>query len=202
MKLLVASLWFALGAALVQPAASPAKGASEAVIRGPGLADPIELAGEGQPGGEQLMALAESLGFFPSVFGQSPDPMRDVQPQGRLGPRYTITWVMPGPNGEQDEIVQDLYPHARPQPVTYTEPGQRFWATERTRGGWFVAWSPQVRDQLVAAGLPPTPPRAGGGDDGMPWTALGALVLVAAAAGIAALTTLVLRRRPGPSATT
>jgi len=150
---LIASLAVVLTAALV-PAFALAKGASEATIAGPGLASPIRLGGSGEPGsGSRLARVAESAGFFQAVFGQQPDPMRSHRPRGSLGPRYRISYVMPGPNGRAARIRQDVYPFARPAPVTYMAPGQRFFVTERTRGGWFVA-SKTLRKLLVAVGVP------------------------------------------------
>lgn len=176
------------------PAAALGKGASEASIVGPGLSKPVTLAGEGQPGGEVLMDIAEAAGFFPAVFGRSPDPMLDDRPAGELGPEYTVTYVMPGPNNEVDNLVQSFYPYASPSPVSYLEPGQRFWTTERTRGGWYVA-SASLKDQLVAAGLPQNAPTAAPPSDS-PWKVVGpaaVLVLVAAVGGVAAF---LIRRRP------
>jgi hypothetical protein len=180
---------------LLLPAGAFAKGASEAEITGPGLDKPISLAGEGQSGGEQLMQLAETAGFFPAVFVRSPDPMLDERPAGDLGPKYTITYVMPGPNNELDRLVQAVYPYAEPDPVTYTAPGQRFFGAEETRGGWFVATS-LMKDQLVEAGLPQNPPAAGDGD-GFPWAIVGGLAALAAALVVGALGAYMIRRRPG-----
>jgi hypothetical protein len=123
----------ALLTALVLVADAAAKGASEAEITGPGLATPLTLAGEGQAGGNTLTNLAVDAGFFPAVFTQVPDPMLSEQPRGDLGPRYTITYVMPGPNGSADRIHQDLYPYATPSPVTYVNPGQPFFEGQQTR---------------------------------------------------------------------
>jgi hypothetical protein len=180
----IALLSWVLVTALVVlfPGLALAKGASEATITGPGLDGPISLAGEGRPGGEQLMQIAESAGFFQAVFGQAPDPMLSEEPEGTLGPRYTITYVMPGPNNELDRLRQDVYPYATPNPLTYTAPDQPFWTTERTRGGWYVA-SSSFRDQLVAVGLPDNP-TIGAADDGTPWTTVGALAAALALLGI------------------
>ena len=180
--------------AVLVPGLALAKGASEATITGPGLDEPIILAGEGQVGGEELMRLAESAGFFQAVFDQVPNMMQPERPDGTLGPRYTITYVMPGPNNELDRLRQDFYPFASPDPVTYTAPDQPFWTTERTQGGWYLAAS-SFRDQLVAVGLPESPP-ARGDDDGLPWTAIGALaaaLVLVVSAGAA----IHLRRREG-----
>src|SRR4026207_1930888 len=81
-----------------------AKGASEATITGPGLGDGITLAGEGQPGGVQLMQLAEAAGFFPALFAPTPNPLQTPRPTGELGPRYTIAYQLPGPDGRLSEI--------------------------------------------------------------------------------------------------
>ena len=83
-RILIISFLTAAVAALL-PAVALGKGASEATIVGPGLDDPITLAGEDQPGGEALMQIAESAGFFPAVFTQSPDPMLDERRQARSG---------------------------------------------------------------------------------------------------------------------
>jgi hypothetical protein len=185
-------------AAVAIPTAALAKGASEATIVGPGLSAPIELGGSGEPGSSgQLGNIAMSAGFFPAVFAQTPDPMLDERPEGSLGPKYTVTYVMPGPDNQRSELVQDVYPYAEPDPVTYTEPGQRYWTTERTRGGWYVATFEPLRDQLVAAGLPATPPAVGGSDgDGFPWILVGTLGGVAVLLAAAILAALRGRRRP------
>ena len=192
-RILIISFLTAAVAALL-PTVALGKGASEATIVGPGLDDPITLAGEDQPGGETLMRIAESAGFFPAVFTQSPDPMLDERPTGKLGPEYTVTYVMPGPNNELDEIVQSFYPYASPSPVSYTKPGQPFWTTERTRGGWYVAFS-DLKDRLVAVGLPRNAPTGQPPSDST-WKVVGpvlVLVLVAALGGLAAV---LIRRRP------
>ena len=190
-RLVVLFAAVALGAALVTSSAL-AKGASEATITGPGLGEGITLAGEGQVGGEQLMQLAEADGFFPAVFLRSPNPMLSTRPQGQLGLRYTIIYTMPGPEGV-DELRQDLYPYATPSPVTYVKPGQPFFGTEKTVGGWFVA-AATLKDELVAVGLPDDPPADVGGSR-VPW-AVGAVAAVVAALGVAGVAVLRSRRRP------
>ena len=183
-------------AAVVVATSALAKGASRAKITGPALGKGITLAGEGRVGGGQLMQLAEAAGFFPAVFVTDPNPMLSTRPHGALGPRYTITYAMPGPSGV-DELRQDLYPYAKPSPVTYVKPGQRFFGTERTMGGWYVA-SATLKDDLVAAGLPETPTIDGGGHK-IQWTAVGAVAAAVAALVVVGVAVLRSRRRPGPA---
>ena len=168
---------------LLAPTAALAKGASEATITGPGLGNGIRLAGEGDPGGGALMQIAEDSGFFPAVFLTTPNPMLSERPDGELGPRYTIVYVMPGPSGV-DEIRQDVYPYATPSLVSYTKPGQPYFGTERTVGGWYVA-GPPLKDDLVAVGLRATaPPVADDAGREFPWEAFGVLPLLVALAGL------------------
>ena len=75
--------------ALAVPAVAAAKGPSKAEISGPGLGKPLVVTGAEAPG-TPLMTLAESTGFFPAVYGQSPDPMLDSRPKGTLGPKYSV----------------------------------------------------------------------------------------------------------------
>lgn len=177
------------------PAVALGKGASQAEITGPGLADPIFLAGERQAGGERLMRIAEAAGFFAATFGQTPDPMLDSRPTGNLGPRYRITYLMPGPNNELDEIRQDLYPYAQPTPVSYTPPEQPFFGTEQTRGGWYVASTSFLKDALVQAGLPQNAPGGGNGST-FPWMVVGPLAALGGMLLLGAVAVVVIRRRP------
>jgi len=177
-----------------------AKGASKATITGPGLGEGITLPGEGQVGGEQLMELADQAGFFAAVFATYPTPIQTERPAGTLGPRYTIAYTMPGPNNELDVIRQTLYPYARPDPVTYMEPGQGFYGDQETVGGWYVA-SSSLREALVLAGLPESAPSTDGGGSQLPWVILGALAATAIAAAVGAAVLLSRRPRPAPAAT-
>ncbi|MGH3136385.1 MAG: hypothetical protein ACRDPV_07825 [Gaiellaceae bacterium] len=176
------------------PGIALGKGASEATIVGPGMTGPITLAGEGQPGGHTLEQIAGEAGFFPAVFVRSPDPMLDERPAGSLGPKYTVTYVMPGPNNEEDELVQDLYPYASPSPVTYVAPGQPFWTTEATRGGWFVAPA-TLRDSLVAAGLPPDAPTGTAPSDSS-WMVVAPVLVLVLVGALGALAAILVRRGP------
>ncbi len=189
-------LIFVLGlVALALPTAALAKGASEAAVTGPGLDKAIVITG-GEDVGTPLGDLAIETGFYPAVFGQTPDPMLAGRPGGKLGPKYRITWTMPGPNNETDLIRQDVYPYAKPYPVTYMRPGQRFFTTERTRGGWYQS-TVELKRRLVTAGLPPA--GSSGSSSGRDWTAPVSLGVIATALLVLLAAGLVLRRRTHPA---
>jgi len=168
-------------AALVIPAVASAKEPSQASISGPGFSKAI-LPTIGTEWGETPLSLLTDLsGFFPSSVGQSPDPMLHGRPEGSLGPKYTIVWTVPGPPGPATRRVrQDLYPYARGASVTYTKPGQPIFEGT-TRGGWYR--SPELKNTLVALGLPKVAPRSSGGVDAalIAGLAAGAAVLAAGA---------------------
>ena len=166
-------------AALVATAPAAAKGPSTASLTGPGLDHTLPVNGEGEAGpGTPLGSLVELGGFFPQMFLSVPDPTIRTRPAGDLGPRYRVAYRVPGPHGTST-VVQDVYPYAK-TPVTHMSPNQRFWGLNRTHGGWFVA-GPGLKVTLIAAGLPESPPAAGGGSFPWAWTLAGAgalLVLV------------------------
>jgi hypothetical protein len=195
---LLAAAFVALGAV----DAAVAKGPTAATIDGPGTGGGISL-GNGADGGVVGSAqFADQAGFFPAAFRQTPDPMLESSPSSELGPRYTVTYVLPGPGGSEDRLLQDLYPYASGGPVTYTKPGQSFFGTQRTRGGWYDA-PPALKDTLVRIGLPATAPTTGAGDDG--GSGLGDLwpvLTLALGLGLAALAAAVaVRRRPRTAST-
>lgn len=180
--------------ALVLPAAALGKGPSEAMVSGPGDGGGISFGGNGgPPDSGPLGALAEQSGLYPAVFAQEPDPMLGARPKGDLGPRYTITWTVPGPNNETWKLHQDVYPYATPAPVTYMEPGQTVYG-QKTRGGWFQA-DAALKQTLVDAGLPSTPSGGSSGPSDFP-TAL--LSLLTAFLLVAMTTALLIRRRAKP----
>jgi hypothetical protein len=144
-------------AALALPAAALGKGPTAASIDGPGSGGGIRFTGCCTPE-SPTMTLAEQAGFFPAVFAEVPDPMLDARPKGDLGPKYTITYTVPGPNNETWKIQQDAYPYASPGPVTYMEAGQEvFEIVGGTRGGWFQA-DARLKETLVSAGRPARSP--------------------------------------------
>jgi hypothetical protein len=145
----------ALIAALALPAAASAKGPSAARIAGPGLSAPVTI----EASSSDLGLLVDQTGFFPQTFGQSPSPLLRDQPAVRqLGVRYTVTYTVPGPT--TSTVQQELYPYASGEVISYMEPGQAIWHM-KTQGGWYRAGlSSDLRDMLVRAGLPRTPPAA------------------------------------------
>jgi hypothetical protein len=188
--------------ALALPAAALAKGPTDATITGPGLSEPLKLGGErALAPGEPLEALMSRGGFFQVAWGGSPRRILDRSPTAGLGPKYEVVYVVPGPSGQTDLIRQDLYPYAEGGELTYTPPGQRFFGTRKTHGGWFRATA-GLTEALVEAGLPTEaavarsaapPPADGGAPPGWPAALLAVVGLVVAA-------TLLLRRRLRPAA--
>jgi hypothetical protein len=150
----------AVAAALALPAAALAKGPSQASITGPGLSKTLSFKGSGESSGTPLGNLTLYAGFFPATFGQEPDPMLPARPSGKLGPRFTIRYVVPGPSSTY-RLTQYLYPYAKGGAVTYLKPGQPIFDM-RTRGGWFPAGQ-ALKQLLVRAGLPRTAPHTSSG---------------------------------------
>lgn len=188
-------------AALALPAAALAKGPSEAVVNGPGDGGGINFGGgSGPPDSGPLGAFAEQAGLYPAVFSQQPDPMLKARPKGDLGPRYTITWTVPGPNNETWKLRQHVYPYATPAPVTYMAAGQPVYS-EKTVGGWYQATT-ALKETLVDAGLPTSAAAATGssGTSEFPTTLLSVLTAFL----LVAMTTAFLirrrsRTRPAPA---
>ena len=184
-------------AALAAPTAALAKGPDEATITGPGLDKAITIRGA-ETEGSPMMTFADAAGFFPAAFGQQPNPMLPGRPKGDLGPRYTITYNVPGGEGQSWTLKQDLYPYAVPA-VTYMKAGQEIFDMT-TQGGWWA--NAALKDQLVALGLPKSPPapKGSGSSSGSSASSagffstgrLGVLVLVLLVLGGA---TVLMRRR-------
>ena len=142
---------------LAGPAAAKG-GADRATITGPGLKCG-KLVLSARADGGKLMGFLEAVGFYPALFAQVPNPMRDRRPSWRLGPRYKVVYRVPGPNRHNATILQYVYPYAQDRVVSYMRPGQPLRDGTKTRGGWFV--SPLVRQTLVLVGFPAAPPRDG-----------------------------------------
>jgi hypothetical protein len=187
-------------AVLALPSVALGKGPSEATVTGPGTGGGLTITG-GEGDGSALSNLSMEAGFFAGAFTQEPSPMLPARPKGDLGPKYTVTYTVPDGEGAPSTITQDVYPYAKPLPVTYMAPGQPIFG-EQTAGGWYPATS-SLKDVLVAAGLPAKPiaspqPVSAPAPDGrsVPTTfvvLVGGLLLLAAMA-------FVLRRRLRPGA--
>jgi hypothetical protein len=175
----------ALTALLSFPAAATAKGPSAASISGPGLRHAVNVEGYGEGGNNTALGiLVRDGGFFPQAFGATPAATTS-RPVRRLGPRYGVTYTVPGPNGDST-LRQDLYPYAVKGPVTYMAPAQTFWGTQSTPGGWYRGTA-ALKRALVKAGLPSRPPRNKARAQRKIGVAVGAGAGVALAAGALAL---------------
>jgi len=180
-------------ALLAVPSQALGKGPSAATMEGPGGGGGITFSGD--EGSGPLGNLTQQSGWFAAVFEQEPNPMLAARPKGDLGPKYTVTYTVPGPNNDTFTITQDVYPYASSGPVTYLAPGQPIFDM-KTRGGWFQA-GPDLKETLVAAGLPATAPGSSSDDTSFPATTVG---LLAFALLLAGATALLLRRRARPAA--
>jgi hypothetical protein len=182
-----------LAVALLLPAVAAAKGPSSASVSGPGLDKALTISGNGESSGTLLGNLTVEAGYFPAIFGQEPSPMLAARPAGKLGPRLTIHYVVPGDRTYR--ITQDAYPYARGGAVTYMKPGQPIFGVT-TRGGWYRAVG--LKRTLVRQGLPARAPRVSRGSSS------GSLALVAGVGIPGALAALgvglVLARRRGRAA--
>jgi hypothetical protein len=143
---------------LAIPTAAQAKGATAATIDGGGPGGlpggPITLKGNGEPGSStDLGMLAEGSGLYTVVFDSGTNAVLKAAPTDRLGPRYTITWTFPDPEGGKDrKVIQHVYPYAAGGPVTFTPAGQPV-LDMTTRGGWYQGFE-GFRVQLIDLGLP------------------------------------------------
>ena len=180
-------------AVLAMPSQALGKGPSAATMEGPGGGGGITFSGD--EGSGPLGSLTQQSGWFAAVFEQEPNPMLAARPKGDLGPKYTVTYTVPGLNNDTLTITQDVYPYASSGPVTYLAPGQPIFDMQ-TRGGWFQA-GPDLKETLVAAGLPET--ARGGSSDDTPFPTT-TVSLLAFALLLAGATALLLRRRARPAA--
>lgn len=136
--------------ALALPASAFAKGPSAASIAGSGLTT-IRIAGA-EGSATRFWRFVEAAGFFEAAYGPR---LPKTQPEGDLGPRYTITWKVPSSN----RLYQDIYPYAQPNPVTYMSPEQTIYGS-KVKGGWFVG-GVKLKKALALIGVPteaPQPP--------------------------------------------
>jgi len=145
---------FAVVTVLAVAAPALAKGPTRATLSGPGLESAIAVTGEGEGGtGTALGALVDSGGYFAQVFGETPARTSRRSPAGTRGTRYTVVYVVPGPNNVTSRLVQYVFPYAKPAPLTYMPARQRLWEGRRTHGGWYRSTAALTR-LLVRLGLP------------------------------------------------
>lgn len=146
-----------LATAALLPATALGKEIKSVTITGPGLGHQITFQGGGRlDAGTPIGDLAMQSGFFPELFDTSPDPTLTERPKGTLGPKFQATYEFPNPEtGEVATIVQDLYPYAKPYPVTFIPAGREVWKGEQAHGGWYLAPA-DLKTVLVKAGLPRT----------------------------------------------
>ena len=166
---LAAGAAIAVTVALATPAL--AKGTTQASITGPGLAHPVTVSvaagSEALPGqGDALSSLADQTGLFTVLFGPSigdvrmpdmPSRLRPPPAAATLGPKYTVTYTVPGitpaPGQASDQIRQYLYPRAAGGPVIYTLPGQQGFGQPLQATGW-LRGTPQLTATLTRLGIP------------------------------------------------
>jgi hypothetical protein len=143
-------LALAIVVALALPASAAAKGPSKALIVGPGIA-PIRISGA-EGSATPFWRFVEATGWFEAAWGTSRLPQ--AAPTADLGPRYAITWAVPSSNS----LHQDVYPYAKPYPVTYMPRGQEIYDTP-VQGGWFTGGA-KLEKALLRIGVPARPPPA------------------------------------------
>ncbi|TVZ02326.1 hypothetical protein EAS64_26305 [Trebonia kvetii] len=161
---LAAGTAIAVTAAVATPAL--AKGATQASITGPGLARPVTISAQGEalPGeADTLSSLAGQTGLFVLLFGPGngtpggPFALRTPPAAASLGPKYTVTYtvpgVTPGPGQADGQIRQDLYPRAAGGPVVYTLPGQQGFGQPLQATGW-LRGTTQLTATLTRLGVP------------------------------------------------
>ena len=148
--------------AMVAAGPARAKGATKAVITGPGLARPIVVADAGEPGQSgKLATLAEQSELFTVLFGGSvggPERTLGSSPrQVTLGRRYTVVYTVPGddpkPGDKFGRIRQNLYPYATGGPLSYTPPAQHGFGQPLQASGWLRA-DPRLVRTLTRLGVP------------------------------------------------
>jgi len=163
LTLISAGMVLAVTAAVATPAL--AKGATQASITGPGLTRPLTVSAQGEalPGeGDTLSSLAEQTGLFTVLFGSGgtpgePSALRTPPTVASLGPKYTITYTVPGvtprPGQANGQIRQNLYPRAVGGPVIYTPAGQQGFGQPLQASGW-LRGTPRLTVTLTRLGVP------------------------------------------------
>jgi hypothetical protein len=160
MKLRILVVAAVVVAVALVPATAWAKGAKNVTITGPGLKKPVHVENTPGPKIVAVNRLAQATGLYYAAFQTTPNPMTDVRPAGKLGPRYRAVYELYASEDKVVTIRQDLYPFATAGFVSHTPSGQRVF--DRTApGGWYVATdsfngvdSRSATAMLVALGVP------------------------------------------------
>jgi hypothetical protein len=160
--LTTAAAGISIASVLTLAAPALAKGPSQARITGPGLAHPIVVTGNGEPGQPGILGtLTLQTWLFSVMFGPNapaPPQLRTPPPAASLGPRYTIIYTVYGeftrPGKQYGQIRQDLYPRAAGGPVIYTPADQP--GGQVPVFGWFRA-SRHLPRTLARLGVSPRP---------------------------------------------
>ena len=160
--LTTAAAGISIASVLTLAAPALAKGPSQARITGPGLAHPIVVTGNGEPGQPGILGtLTLQTWLFSVMFGPNapaPPQLRTPPPAASLGPRYTIIYTVYGeftrPGQQFGQIRQDLYPRADGGPLIYTPQGQPGGPVPFY--GWFRA-SRHLPRTLARLGVSPRP---------------------------------------------
>jgi hypothetical protein len=134
---------------LALPGTALAKGPAKASVAGPGITTITISGAEGSA--TPFWRFVEATGWFEAAYGPR---LPETLPTGELGPKYTITWAVPS----SDSLRQDIYPYAKPYPVTYMPRGQEIYDTP-VKGGWFDGGG-KLERALVRIGLPAQEPSA------------------------------------------
>lgn len=145
--------------------ASPAhaKGATGGTLEGDGMDEAIAVPAE----------LSGSSGLYELIWDTAGATRLADAPSADLGPRFVLTWMLMGPNGDVP-IEQEIYPYAEGGPVTFVAAGQPMWESATTLGGWSTA-SPGFVTQLESLGVSRAAAASTGGG-GTTWTPIGASV--------------------------
>ena len=178
-------------AVLALPSLALAKGPSAATMEGPGGGGGITFSGD--EGSGPLGNLTQQSGWFAAVFEQEPNPMLAARPKGDLGPKYTVVHRA----RPQQRHVHD---HPERVPVRALRAGDVSGpGTADLRHGdsrRLVPGRPDLKETLVAAGLPETAAAGSSDDTSFPTTTVS---LLAFALLLAGATALLLRRRAARS---
>jgi hypothetical protein len=131
----VAALVAGIGAAA--PTASAKMIVDHVTITGPGISEPVRIAGDSQ----DAFVLMDVTGYNRLAYDSDSSRVERSSPTVDLGPRYDVTYVqpvvvLPGTRDARISVVQYVYPLAQPDPVAYMPNGQR---GTTANGGWFVA---------------------------------------------------------------